>query len=219
MTRRPTAILISGRGSNMVSLIAAAMRPDFPAEIRVVISNRPDAAGLERARTAGVEAIAIDHKDYASKEDFEGAVQAALDERGIQLVCLAGFMRILTDGFLRRWGNNIINIHPSLLPAFKGLDTHHRALESGVRIAGCTVHVVRPEMDSGPIIAQAAVPVLPDDSEDTLAARVLDAEHQLYPRALALYASGKARVSGERIIFEGDAKSSDPAIYSLPAGD
>ena len=212
-----TAILISGRGSNMSSLIAAAMAPDYPARIELVLSNRPDAGGLERARAADIETAVVDHKAFETREDFDAAMQAVLDEHNIELVCLAGFMRILTDGFIAQWSDRMINIHPSLLPSFKGLNTHKRVLDAGVRIAGCTVHVVRPEMDTGPIIAQAAVPVLPDDTEDALGARVLEAEHILYPRALALYASGQARVVGERIVFSGDAASMDTAIFSLPS--
>ena len=212
-----TAILISGRGSNMSSLIAAAMAPDYPARIELVLSNRPDAGGLERARAADIETAVVDHKAFETREDFDAAMQAVLDEHDIELVCLAGFMRILTDGFIAQWSDRMINIHPSLLPSFKGLNTHKRVLDAGVRIAGCTVHVVRPEMDTGPIIAQAAVPVLPDDTEDALGARVLEAEHILYPRALALYASGQARVVSERIVFSGDAASMDTAIFSLPS--
>ncbi|MCB1483177.1 MAG: phosphoribosylglycinamide formyltransferase [Rhodobiaceae bacterium] len=212
-----TAILISGRGSNMSSLIAAAMAPDYPARIELVLSNRPDAGGLERARAADIETAVVDHKAFETREDFDAAMQAVLDEHNIELVCLAGFMRILTDGFIAQWSDRMINIHPSLLPSFKGLNTHKRVLDAGVRIAGCTVHVVRPEMDTGPIIAQAAVPVLPDDTEDALGARVLEAEHILYPRALALYASGQARVVSERIVFSGDAASMDTAIFSLPS--
>ncbi|MCB1477749.1 MAG: phosphoribosylglycinamide formyltransferase [Rhodobiaceae bacterium] len=215
MTAR-TAILISGRGSNMSSLIAAAMEPDYPARIELVLSNRPDAAGLERARAAGIETAVVDHKAFDSREDFDAAMQAVLDEHKIELVCLAGFMRILTDGFIAHWSDRMINIHPSLLPSFKGLNTHKRVLDAGVRIAGCTVHVVRPEMDSGPIIGQAAVPVLPDDTEETLGARVLEAEHVLYPRALALYASGQGRVVSERIVFSGNTASTDSAVFSLP---
>ena len=212
-----TAILISGRGSNMSSLIAAAMAPDYPARIELVLSNRPDAGGLERARAADIETAVVDHKAFETREDFDAAMQAVLDEHNIELVCLAGFMRILTDGFIAQWSDRMINIHPSLLPSFKGLNTHKRVLDAGVRIAGCTVHVVRPEMDTGPIIAQAAVPVLPDDTEDALGARVLEAEHIRYPRALALYASGQARVVSERIVFSGDAASMDTAIFSLPS--
>ncbi|MCB2079894.1 MAG: phosphoribosylglycinamide formyltransferase [Novosphingobium sp.] len=214
-----TAILISGRGSNMSSLIAASMLPDYPARIELVLSNRPDAAGLERARAADIDTAIVDHKAYETREAFDAAMLAVLEAHNIELICLAGFMRILTDEFIAHWNDRMINIHPSLLPSFKGLNTHKRVLDAGVRMAGCTVHVVRPEMDTGPIIAQAAVPVLPDDTEEALAARVLEAEHALYPRALALYASEQARVVSERIVFSGHAASTDSAIFSLPAGE
>jgi phosphoribosylglycinamide formyltransferase-1 len=160
-TRRRVAILISGRGSNMASLIEAARAPDFPAEIALVLSNRPDAGGLARATEAGIEALAIDHKAYPDRESFEAAMDAALRERAIDLVCLAGFMRVLTPGFVERWAGRMLNIHPSLLPLFRGTHTHQRALEAGVLVHGCTVHFVVPELDAGPIIAQAAVPVVP----------------------------------------------------------
>lgn len=201
MTRRRTAILISGRGSNMTALLAAAAKDDFPAEIVAVLSNRPDAAGLARAAAAGIPAEAVDHKLFADRAGFEAALDARLLAHGADLVCLAGFMRLLTARFVEAWRDRLLNIHPSLLPAFPGLDTHARALAAGVRFAGCTVHVVRPEMDSGPILAQACVPVLPGDDEAALAARVLAAEHALYPAALALYAAGAARVAGERIVY------------------
>lgn len=201
MTRRRTAILISGRGSNMESLLRAAADPGFPAEIVGVVSNRPEAAGLDRARSCGIHAEALDHRAFAGREGFEAALDARLRALGAELVCLAGFMRLLTAPFVEAWRDRAINIHPSLLPAFPGLDTHARALAEGVRFAGCTVHVVRPAMDSGPIIAQAAVPILPGDDEAALSARVLAAEHRLYPMALALYASGAARVVDDRIVY------------------
>jgi phosphoribosylglycinamide formyltransferase-1 len=183
VTRRVvTAALISGRGSNMSALIAAAAAPDYPAEIRVVISDRADAAGLEIARAAGVEALALDAKAAGGRAAFEAQLDAALRARGVELICLAGFMRILSAGFCARW--RALNIHPSLLPAYKGLDTHARALADGVREHGCTVHWVTPELDSGEIVAQARVPVLPGDDAARLAARVLAEEHKLYPAAL-----------------------------------
>ncbi|MFN0263305.1 phosphoribosylglycinamide formyltransferase [Tepidamorphus sp. 3E244] len=224
MTRKRTAILISGRGSNMSALIAAAMAPDFPARIDLVISNRPGAAGLERAQAADIETAVVDHKAFETREAFEAEVQALLEARDIELLCLAGFMRILTDGFIATWLDRMINIHPSLLPMFKGLDTHQRALDAGVRLAGCTVHVVRPEMDTGPIIAQAAVPVLPGDTAETLGKRVLAAEHRLYPHALALYVTGKARVSGERIVFheveaDGEGSLMSPTLITREQAD
>jgi phosphoribosylglycinamide formyltransferase-1 len=190
--RRRVAVLISGRGSNMVSLIEAARDPAYPADIVLVVSNRPDAGGLERARAAGIATAVIDHKRHPDRESFDAALDQTLREHAIEIVCLAGFMRILTPGFVEAWAGRMLNIHPSLLPEFKGTDTHRRALAAGVARHGCTVHFVTPELDSGPIVAQAEVPVLPDDTEDTLAARVLAQEHLLYPRALALVASGRA---------------------------
>jgi phosphoribosylglycinamide formyltransferase-1 len=201
MTRRRIAILISGRGSNMVSLIEAARDPGFPGEIALVLSNRPDAGGLERARQAGIDALAVDHKAYSTREGFEQALDAALRERDIGFICLAGFMRVLTDWFVERWAGRMINIHPSLLPLFRGTHTHRRALEEGVLVHGCTVHFVVPELDAGPIVAQAAVPVVPGDTEDSLAARVLAQEHVLYPQALRMICSGQARLDGGRVAF------------------
>lgn len=204
--KKRVAILISGRGSNMASLVAAAAAPDYPAKIALVLSNRPDAQGLERARSAGIEARVVDHAAFGKGPDgrasFESALDAALDAAGIDLVCLAGFMRLLTGPFVERRRGRLLNVHPSLLPAFKGLDTHARALAAGVRIAGCTVHFVSAEMDGGPIVGQAAVPVLQDDDEERLAARILAAEHRLYPACLRLVASGAARLDGGRVVFE-----------------
>ncbi|HEX2552850.1 MAG TPA: phosphoribosylglycinamide formyltransferase [Microvirga sp.] len=199
--RQRVAILISGRGSNMVSLIEAARAPDFPAEIRLVLSNRPDAGGLARAADAGIETLAIDHKAHPDRESFDAAADAALRERGIDLVCLAGFMRVLTPGFVEAWAGRMINVHPSLLPLFRGIRTHERALEAGVLVHGCTVHFVVPELDAGPIVAQAAVPVVPGDTPDTLAARVLAQEHVLYPQALRMISAGEARLDGGRVVF------------------
>jgi len=188
-----TAILISGRGSNMASLLRAAAHPGYPAEIVAVLCNRPDAPGLERARAAGVEALAIDHKPFGQdRAAHEAALHAALQARGVQLVCLAGYMRLLTPFLVRAWPGRMLNIHPSLLPAFPGLDTHARALAAGTKLHGCTVHYVTEEADAGPILAQAAVPVLPDDTEASLAARVLAQEHVLYPLALRLAAGEPA---------------------------
>ena len=201
MTRRRVAILISGRGSNMVSLIEAAGAPDFPAEIAVVLANRPDAGGLERARQAGIEAVAIDHKAYSTRESFEQALDAALRDRAIDFVCLAGFMRVLTSWFVERWAGRMVNIHPSLLPLFRGTHTHERALAEGVLLHGCTVHFVVPELDAGPILAQAAVPVVPGDTEETLSARVLAQEHVLYPRALRSICAGEVWLDGGRVVF------------------
>ncbi|TGY89857.1 phosphoribosylglycinamide formyltransferase [Marinicauda algicola] len=192
-------VLISGRGSNMQALLDACREEDFPAEIALVISNKAGAQGLDRAREAGVPAEFVDHTLFEAREAFEKAIDEKLREAGVKLVCLAGFMRILTPWFIDRWKDKLINIHPSLLPAFKGVSTHERAIESGVRIHGCTVHFVRPEMDDGPIIGQAAVPVMPGDDADTLARRVLEAEHRLYPACLKLVVEGKARVTAERV--------------------
>src|SRR5271168_4309968 len=194
----PTAILISGRGSNMASLLCAAADPAFPAKIAVVISNRPDAPGLALAREAGVEALAIDHKQFGrDRAAHEAALHAALVARAVETVCLAGYMRLLTPFLVQAWTGRMLNIHPSLLPAFPGLDTHARALAAGAKLHGCTVHYVTEAMDSGPILAQAAVPVLPDDTEASLAARVLAQEHVLYPLALRLAAGGVATPASE----------------------
>jgi phosphoribosylglycinamide formyltransferase 1 len=180
------AVLISGGGSNMDALLGAAADPDYPADIRLVISNRPEAGGLAKARSRGIEAVAIDHRPFgANREAFEAALQELLAARGIGFIALAGFMRILTPGFVGLWRGRMINIHPSLLPRFKGLDTHARALAAGAKEHGCTVHWVTPELDGGAIIAQARVPVMPDDDARTLAARVLAEENSLYPMALA----------------------------------
>ena len=210
--RKRVGVLISGRGSNLVALLEAARDPEYPAEIVLVISNRPGAAGLDRAAEAGVPTCVIDHTDYKSRPEFEAALTAALDAADVEIVCNAGFMRLLTEGFVERWRDRHLNIHPSLLPAFKGLDTHERALETGVRITGCTVHVVRTEMDAGPIVVQAAVNVAPDDTAESLAARVLEAEHQIYPLALSLLASGKVRIEGERALIHGGFVTSPPLI-------
>jgi phosphoribosylglycinamide formyltransferase-1 len=197
--RRKTGILISGRGSNMQALIRAAQDPLYPAEIAVVISNRADANGLDFAKAQGIKTEVIDHKAFGSREDFDAALDAALRRHAVELVALAGFMRIMTPGFVEAWRDRMINIHPALLPAYKGLHTHERALADGATRHGATVHFVRHDVDTGPIIAQARVPVLKSDTPDTLAARVLDAEHKIYPKALALVASGELRVEGETI--------------------
>ncbi|MBN8920143.1 MAG: phosphoribosylglycinamide formyltransferase [Rhizobiales bacterium] len=198
MSRKRTAILISGRGSNMAALLEAAQAADYPAAISLVISNRPDALGLDRASAAGIATTIVDHARYGrDREGFERALDETLRKWNIEIICLAGFMRLLTPWFVTRWDGRMINIHPALLPSFKGLDTHARALAAGVKIHGATVHFVVPEMDSGPIIAQGAVPVAPDDTEDTLAARVLAVEHRIYPLALRLLAEGRIGVAGK----------------------
>lgn len=211
--KKRVGILISGRGSNMLSLISAARAPDYPAEIVGVLSNRPDAAGLAKAESEGIPATAIDSKAFDSREAFEDALDAELKRLSVDIVACAGFMRLMTAGFVHRWHDRMINIHPSLLPSFKGLHTHERALEAGVKIAGCSVHVVRAEVDSGPIIAQAAVPVLDEDTPDSLATRVLAAEHLLYPHALALFASGQVVVSGERVTGAKVPINQDKALF------
>ena len=190
--KRRTAILISGRGSNMEALIAAARDPAYPAEIVLVLSNRPDARGLETARAAGIGAEAIDHRDFGrDRPAHEAAIDATLRAADVEIVCLAGYMRLLTPFLVGAWRGRMLNIHPSLLPSFPGLHTHARALEAGVKLHGCTVHLVTAEMDSGPILAQAAVPVLDGDTEDDLAERVLRPEHAIYPAALAALAAGR----------------------------
>ncbi|RVC92297.1 phosphoribosylglycinamide formyltransferase, partial [Mesorhizobium sp. M2A.F.Ca.ET.017.03.2.1] len=192
MSRKRTVVLISGRGSNMTALIAAAADPSYPAEIVGVISDRANAAGLGIAQSRGIATKVIQRADHASKDAYDAALDAALTGFGAEIVALAGYMRILGRGLVEKWQGRMVNVHPALLPAFKGLDTHARAIRAGVRIHGCSVHFVTPEMDDGPIIAQAAVPVMVGDNEDTLAARVLKAEHRLYPLALGLVAEGKA---------------------------
>ena len=200
MTRKRVGVLISGRGSNLQALIEAAQASDYPAEIVLVISNVPGAQGLARAEAAGIPTRTINHKDFTFREAFDAALTAALQDAGVELLCNAGFMRLHSEGFVRHWWNRHLNIHPSLLPAFKGLRTHARVLEEGAQITGCTVHFVRPELDSGPIVAQAEVPVLDGDTPESLAARVLEAEHRLYPHALRLVASGAVRVEDEAVI-------------------
>jgi phosphoribosylglycinamide formyltransferase 1 len=200
VTRLRTAILISGRGSNMDALISAARAPDYPAEIALVLSNRSDAPGLSRAKAMGLATAAVDHKIYAGREEFERSMQLMLEAHRIDFLCLAGFMRMLTPWFVSRWAGRMLNVHPALLPAYRGLDTHERALQDGVKIHGCTVHFVVPQMDEGPIVAQAAVRVADDDTPERLGARVLAEEHKIYPLALRLVASGKVRVEGNRVL-------------------
>jgi phosphoribosylglycinamide formyltransferase 1 len=194
MTRKRVAILISGRGSNMAALIAAAKAADYPAEIALVIANRPDAGGLAHAQAEGIRTAVVDHKIYGKdREAFERALQAELEAHRIELICLAGFMRLLSPWFVERWHGRMLNIHPALLPAFKGLDTHRRALEAGAKTHGATVHLVAPDVDSGPIVIQEAVPVAESDTVETLAARVLEVEHRIYPQALRLLALGRVQ--------------------------
>jgi phosphoribosylglycinamide formyltransferase 1 len=200
--RKRTAVLISGRGSNMQALVARARVPDFPAEIALVLSNRPEALGLGFARASGVACAAVDHKIYAGREEFERSMQALLELHRIEIICLAGFMRLLTPWFISQWRGHMLNIHPALLPAYRGLNTHERALADGVKIHGCTVHFVVPAMDEGPIVAQAAVGVLDGDTPETLAARVLEQEHLIYPAALERLAAGRLRIEGNRVFSE-----------------
>ncbi len=196
--KKRVAILISGRGSNMTALIAAAAAPDYPAEIALVLANRPDAAGLASAAAAGLATGCIDHRPFrGDRAAHERAIAAVLDETGIELVCLAGYMRLLTPFLVRRYAGRMLNIHPSLLPSFPGLDTHARALAAGVKLHGCTVHLVTEGTDEGPILAQVAVPVLAGDTEGVLAARVLVQEHLLYPAALARHAGGYPGVAAD----------------------
>jgi phosphoribosylglycinamide formyltransferase-1 len=203
MNRKRVAVLISGRGSNMAALIEAAKDRTYPAEIVAVISNRPEAGGLMIARANGITTEVVDHTAFGKdRAAFENALQAALEKHCVDIVCLAGFMRLLTAGFVKQWQHRILNIHPALLPAFKGLDTHRRALEADVKVHGATVHFVVPEMDSGPIIAQAAVNVRPGEPEEELAARVLKVEHQIYPLALKLLAEGRVRVENGRCFVD-----------------
>lgn len=207
--KRRVAILISGRGSNMMALVEAARASDFPAEIVTVVSSRPDAEGLAWAKAQGLPTTAIDHKAYATREAFDDAVHAALAAARTDLIALAGFMRIQSAPFVQKWQGRQLNIHPSLLPLFKGLHPHKQALDAGVRISGCTVHFVTEEMDSGPIVAQAAVPVEEGDTAETLASRILVAEHRLYPHALALVASGRATIESGRVRVDGQAAPHD----------
>lgn len=209
-------VLISGRGSNLQALIDACAEPAFPAKIALVVANVADAYGLERAARAGIATRVIPHEPFASRGAFEAALTEALQEAGCGLVCLAGFMRLLTGPFVEAWWDRLINIHPSLLPAFRGLHTHERVLEYGARFSGCTVHFVRPAMDDGPIIVQAAVPVLKDDDADGLAARILAQEHRIYPLAVKLVAEGRVHVDGARVRVEG-ASAPDAALIN-PSG-
>lgn len=217
MNRKRVAVLISGRGSNMAALIEAAKDKTYPAEIVAVISNRPDAGGLMVARANGITTEVVDHT--ASGKDrtaFERALQTVLEKHRIDIVCLAGFMRLLTADFVKQWQHRILNIHPALLPAFKGLDTHRRALEAGAKIHGATVHFVVPEMDSGPIVAQAAVTIRPRETEEELAARVLKVEHQIYPLALKLLAEGRLHIENGRCQIDGVPVPDTASLIPVP---
>ena len=213
MTKPRVAILISGRGSNMMALVEAARNPPFPAEIALVISNQADATGLGRAKAAGIATAIVEHAPFGSnRERFEGAMQEVIERSTVDLICLAGFMRLLTPGFVQRWEGRMLNIHPALLPAFKGLDTHRRALCAGVKIHGATAHFVSAEMDSGAIIAQGATAVRGNDTEQTLAARVLEIEHRIYPLALGLVAGGRVRVVDGRCVIDGEVENDEMII-------
>ncbi|MGB7858661.1 MAG: phosphoribosylglycinamide formyltransferase [Pseudolabrys sp.] len=217
MNRKRAAVLISGRGSNMAALVEAAKDKTYPAEIVAVVSNRPDAGGLMVARANGITTEVVDHTAFGKdRTAFESALQAVLERHRIDIVCLAGFMRLLTAGFVKQWQHRILNIHPALLPAFKGLDTHRRALEAGVKVHGATVHFVVPEMDSGPIIAQAAINVRPGETEKELAARVLKAEHQIYPLALKLLAEGRLQIENGHCRIDGVRVPDTASLIPVP---
>jgi phosphoribosylglycinamide formyltransferase-1 len=214
--RTRVGVLISGGGTNLQALIDAAAVPDFPAEIVLVISNMPAAGGFQRASAAGIATLVINHQDFDGRAPFDEALNKALQSAGCQIVCLAGFMRILTPIFISGWAGQILNIHPSLLPSFPGLHTHHRAIDASARVAGCTTHLVTPELDSGPILAQAVVPILADDTTDTLAARVLKQEHRIYPQTLRLLAEGRIRIVDGRAVID-DQAPPDGVILVNPA--
>lgn len=217
MARLKTAVLISGRGSNMRALVKACAAKDSAADIVMVLSNVPDADGLKFAKSAGIPTFMIDHREFSNRQSFEQKITACLIDAKVELVCLAGFMRLLTASFVEQWRDRLINIHPSLLPAYKGLDTHARVLAEGARFTGCTVHFVRPEMDAGPIIVQAAVTVAFDDDADSLAKRVLAAEHQIYPLALRLIAEGRVRVENHLVRID-DARSPMSCVVNPDPG-
>jgi phosphoribosylglycinamide formyltransferase-1 len=218
LARLKLGVLISGRGSNLQALIDATADPAFPAEIAVVISNIADVQGLQRAADAGIETCVIDHKAHDGRAAFEATLTETLEAHGVRLVCLAGFMRLLTKGFVDHWRDRIINIHPSLLPAFKGLNTHERVLDYGVKFTGCTVHFVRAEMDEGPIVVQGVVPVLSGDTPDSLAGRVLQVEHRIYPLAVRLVAEGRARVVGNAVNIDVKDHEAEGMVLVNPQG-
>jgi len=212
MAKLKLCVLISGRGSNLQSLIDACAGDGYPAEIALVISNIDGVQGLQRAKTAGIPTTVVSHKDFKSRESFDASLTEAINRFDVDLLCLAGFMRILSDGFVEHWRDRLINIHPSLLPSFKGLDVQQRAIDAGVRFSGCTVHYVRPAMDSGPIIVQAAVPVLGDDTSGSLAARILEQEHIIYPLAVRLIAEGRTVIKDERVFVDDAAMPAEALI-------
>jgi len=202
--RLPIVVLVSGRGSNLQAIIDAARDPEYPARVRAVLSNQPDAPALERASAADIETRVLDHRDFASREAFDARLRELVDEFAPGLVVLAGFMRVLTPTFVEPYRGRLINIHPSLLPAFPGLDTHRRALEAGVREHGASVHFVDAKLDAGPVIVQARVPVLDSDDPDTLAARVLEQEHRILPLAIRWFAEGRLEIRGDEVFLDGE---------------
>lgn len=210
--RKKVGVLISGNGSNLQALIDACRQSDFPAQISVVISNKKDAYGLNRASEAGIPTHVVDHRDHATREAFDGEMHKLLLRHHVEIVCLAGFMRLLSAGFVEQWKDRMINVHPSLLPSFKGAHAHRDAIASGVRVSGCTVHFVRAEMDNGPIIVQAAVPVLAGDDEKTLGARVLEQEHACYPLALRWLAEGRLMIDGTQVRVQNSAPARDALL-------
>jgi phosphoribosylglycinamide formyltransferase-1 len=212
-SRKRVGVLISGRGSNMRSLVEAARAPEFPAEVALVLSNVADAAGLDFAHAQGIATAVVDHRHFADRGRFERAMHETLAGHGVELVCLAGFMRLLTPWFVEQWRGRMLNIHPALLPSFRGLHTHERALMEGVKIHGATGHFVVPAVDAGPSVVQAAVPVLSDDTPDALGARVLAQEHLIYPLALKLVASGAARIEGPRVLIEGEPPAPEALLW------
>jgi len=212
----PIGVLISGGGTNLQAMIDAVEAKNLDAEICVVLSNKADAHGLARAKQHGIATAVLDHKSFASREDYDQAVVDVLRARGVELVILAGFMRLLSPVFIKAYSNRIMNIHPSLLPSFPGLHVQKKALDHGVRFAGCTVHFVNEECDEGPIIIQAVVPVYPDDDEATLAARILKQEHRIYPRAIQLYADGQLQVTGRKVLVDGLTRDESPVLVLPP---
>ena len=212
MGRLKLAVPISGGGSNLQAIIDACAQADYPAEIVLVISNNPDAYGLERAQKAGIPTKVINHRDYDSREEFDQQMTKAMEAMDVQLVCLAGFLRLLSEEFINHWHNRMINIHPSLLPAFKGLHVQQAAIDYGAKFSGCTVHYVRFDMDTGPIIMQAAVPIHEDDTSEALAARILEQEHRIYPAAIKLVAEGNVKLDGERAIISTSIAPAAPII-------
>ena len=217
MAKLKLCVLISGRGSNLQSLIDACAIEGYPAQIALVVSNIDGVQGLQRAKAAGIPTTVVSHKDFNSRDSFDASLSEAINRFDVDLLCLAGFMRILSDGFVEHWRDRLINIHPSLLPSFKGLDVQQRAIDAGVRFSGCTVHYVRPAMDSGPIIVQAAVPVLGDDTSGALAARILEQEHIIYPLAVRLIAEGRTAIENERVLIDGVDAPKGALVNPAPA--